>query len=109
MQRGVHTTFEALLAHPDELVVRYASGALKNMSATLQSASVLATSRAHFAVSDRSHDANVEEFRYRRAARTIVRAIGKLSADVRLNRLLRAKERGRRDVGGAPPAVHQVS
>ena len=106
MQRGVHSTLEALLAHPDELVVRYASGALKNMTATLQDAAIL-SQNALSAVGDRSHEANVEEFRYRRAAAIIIRHIQATPPDVRLRRLLRAKERQEKEAirGTATPAA----
>ena len=53
-QRGVHTTFKALLKHDDELVVRYSSGALKNMAATLQSRAILDSQEAERAVHNRS-------------------------------------------------------
>ena len=89
----VHTTLEALLTHADPFVVRYASGALKNMSVTLQEKEHLFSSRAAEAVTERSRSADVEEFRYRMAAARIVKAINNLPPDVRLRRLLKAKER----------------
>ena len=53
LQRGVHSTFEALLAHPDSHVVRYASGALKNMTATLQKPAAIASQNTMRAVAAR--------------------------------------------------------
>lgn len=73
VERRVHTTLEALLVHPDQLVVRYASGALKNISVTLQQGSKLFSSDASQAVQQRSHEADLEEFKYRRAGAAIVR------------------------------------
>jgi hypothetical protein len=73
VERRVHTTLEALLVHPDPYVVRYASGALKNISVTLQQASGLLSSDASEAVQQRSLEADMEEFKYRRAGAAIVR------------------------------------
>lgn len=96
VHRGVHSTLEALLTHPDEMVRHYSSGALKNMTTTLQNVTIVSQTALN-AVGTRSHEANVEEFRYRRAAAVIVRYIQATPADARLERLLRAKEREERE------------
>ena len=85
---GVHMTLEALLEHPDATVLRYVSGALKNISATTQTERANAAEAIH----ERSFEADVEDFRSRRAASAVVRAIQKVSPDVRLRRLHRATE-----------------
>lgn len=89
----MHTTFKALLNHDYELVVRYSSGALKNMAATLQTHAILDSHAAERAVSNRTLEADVEEFQFRRAARIVVKYINNIKPDVRLRRLLHAKQR----------------
>ena len=108
-QWNLHTTFEALLAHPHELIVRYASGALKNMTATLQNAALVDSQNARAAIEKRSDSAELEEFEYKRAAATIVRMIQKMPADVRLERLLRAKERAAYEAKPKKPERSQQS
>ena len=111
----VHTTLEALLMHADPFVVRYASGALKNMSVTLQEKGDLFSQRAAAAVTERSRSADVEEFRYRTAAARIVKAINNMPPDIRLRRLLKAKERqsasasGQKQPAGSAAAASRLN
>lgn len=73
---------------------RYASGALKNMSVTLQKQGTdLFSKDASQAVEQRTREVDIEEFRYKHASSIIIRAINNLPADARLRRLLHAKER----------------
>jgi hypothetical protein len=74
-------------------MLRYASGALKNMTVTLKNAQILSSGRASGAVRARARDADIEEFKYRRAAAVIVRAIQRLPAEVRLRRVMLHDER----------------
>ena len=71
VQRRVHVTLEALLRHPDELVVRYASGALKNIAVTLQDDGRLVSGAAAGAVRTRALQADAEDLRVRHAAAVI--------------------------------------
>ena len=106
--QNVHSTFEALLNHTDPMIVRYASGALKNISVTLQEKEGLFSQQAASAVSERSFEADLEEFKYRRAGAIIVRAINNLGPDARLRRLLKSKERQNKAVAASsklPTAV----
>ena len=84
---------EALLGHADERVIRYASGALKNLtllsgkSASGRDIVELSASASH-AVRQREHEAQLEEFTRRRARRVLGRGVGAMDAPRRLGRLL---------------------
>lgn len=95
---GVETRLEKLVAHSDARVVRYASGALKNLtiaSATMGAPGPQLSATATDAVRRRELEASVEEFTQRRACRAIGRAVGQMDAPTRLKRLLRAPPEAR--------------
>ena len=89
---GVESRLEALVSHSDARVVRYASGALKNLtiaSATMGSAAPQLSSPAKQAVRQRELEANLEEFGRRRALKTIGRSVREMDAPSRLRRILK--------------------
>lgn len=89
---GVESRLEALIAHSDPRVVRYASGALKNLtiaSATMGAAAPQLSAHANQAVRQRERDASREEFSRRRALRTIARRTRDIDASRRMRRVLR--------------------
>lgn len=84
---GVEKRMEALLTHEDPRIVRYASGALKNLTLSADSAAQLSESAtAH--VQQRVQEATVEVFMQRRALRTIGRAALRMDPEQRLACLL---------------------
>ena len=95
-RRGAQETLEALVReHQDTGVVRYAAGALQNMRVALRDAdtAISPSDDVSGAVRERSRAAALEEFRYRRAARAIVRAISRMPPEPRLARVMRAQQR----------------
>ena len=89
---GVESRLEALVSHSDARVVRYASGALKNLtiaSATMGSAAPQLSSPAKQAVRQRELEASLEEFGRRRALKTIGRSVREMDAPSRLRRILK--------------------
>jgi hypothetical protein len=95
---GVEARLEKLVAHEDARVVRYASGALKNLtiaSATMGAPGPQLSATATDAVRRRELEASVEEFMQRRACRAIGRGVGRMDAPSRLQRLLRAPSSAR--------------
>ena len=90
---GVEARLEALVSHSDARVVRYASGALKNLtiaSATMGSPAPQLSATANKAVRAREMEASLEQFSRRRALRVIARRTREMDARARLKRLLRA-------------------
>ena len=89
---GVEARLESLVSHSDPRVVRYASGALKNLtiaSATLGAAAPQLSAHANQAVRERERQATLEQFSRRRADRLISRRTRDIEAPVRLRRVLR--------------------
>ena len=75
---GVEARLEKLVGHQDARVVRYASGALKNLtiaSATMGTPRPQLSARATDAVRTRELEASVEEFMRRRATQAIRRNV----------------------------------
>lgn len=103
-RKEAHTVLESLLGHPSALVVRYASGALQNMMATLQSDTPSYSAHAADAVRQRSLLADVEEFSYRRAAAAITRGVGRMSAGKRLQRVLSGQAKRAAESAKLPPS-----
>ena len=88
-QHGIVPKLEQLASHADPFVVRYASGALRNILATQKRTDALKVSdEAAEAIRRRHHEAKVEEFRTRVAAQRISRAVLRISPDIRLRRML---------------------
>lgn len=89
---GVEGRLEALVAHSDPRVVRYASGALKNLTiagATLGAAAPQLSAHANQAVRQRAHEASLEQFGRKRAMRLISRQAKAMEACTRLRRVSR--------------------
>ena len=90
VQRGYEPRMRALLEHPNAQVVRYAAGALKNLSVTLDAQLDGSTAAV---VEQRTLDAEVEALRYRRAMRRIARGFRTIPPALRLQRVLAAQVR----------------
>ena len=78
MAHGKQARLEELTLHDDPMVVRYASGALKNIQVTLKDSSQAAppiSQKAADAIRQRSLQAELEELTYRHAAKRIGRAV----------------------------------
>ena len=96
---GVEARLEPLLKHADPRVVRYASGALKNLTLASASAGGRApqlSAEASNAVRQRELEAAREAFMHKRARRAIGRGVRRMDSPKRLERLLetRATNRG---------------
>ena len=88
LQHGVREQLSELLNHADDQVIKYAAGALKNISTTTQAD--LDTSATE-AIAKRSKQAAVANFTERRALRVITKHIQAIPPDVRLRRVLQAR------------------
>lgn len=88
----VHLRLEALLGHEDAMIVRYASGALQNITRALHLGDNSLSSHAMAAVQERSREHRREEFVQQRALAQISKAIRDIPADLRERR----QESGRR-------------
>jgi len=88
----VHLRLEALLAHEDAMIVRYASGALQNITRALQLPDDSLSVDAMAAVKERSLEHRREEFVQQRALAQIAKALRDIPADLRERR----HESGRR-------------
>jgi hypothetical protein len=89
---GVESWLEALLTHADPRVVRYASGALKNLtiaSATMGKAAPQLSAHASHAIRQREMEVTLEGFVSRRALRVLGRGAAAMEPKRRLERLLR--------------------
>lgn len=89
---GMESRLEALVSHTDPRVVRYASGALKNLtiaSATVGSKGPQLSASASHAIKQREHEASIEAFVRRRAVRRISRVATGMDPQKRLARLIR--------------------
>ena len=95
---GVEARLETLVSHADPRVVRYASGALKNLtiaSATMGTAAPQLSAHANQAVRQRELEAATDDLRRRRALRTLSRQVQDMDRPARLWRVLRAAEEAR--------------
>ena len=66
LEQGINDSLEGLIDHSDPCVARYATGALKNMATTLQT-QVTESHEATMAIEERTHAAQVDDFKYRRS------------------------------------------
>ena len=89
---GGETRLEALLAHADPRVVRYASGALKNLTLlaarTLGGSGPQLSEQASHAVRQREHEAKLEDFAVQRARRRLSSGVRAMDGPRRIGRLL---------------------
>ena len=98
VRNGTDKRLQELVSHENGQIVRYAAGALKNMSVTLETP--LDTGAVQAAVEQRALDAALEALAYKRATRKIATAFRRIPPMTRLQRLLAAK-------GVAPPVEHR--
>jgi hypothetical protein len=84
VSHDVHLRLEALLQHEDATVVRYASGALKNITRALKVGDLSATTME--AVKMRTLLKRREEWLQRRARERIENAVKKMPLELRLER-----------------------
>lgn len=94
VRHGIHRNLEALLGHADSLIVRYASGALQNITRSLQIHDL--SEYAIEAVKERSLEAEREAWIEARAIRRIARAYRQIPEVKRQARFERAMRRRRR-------------
>ena len=85
---GVDRQLTALLGHEDSNVVKYAAGALKNISSTTQTE---LASEQKGAIELRAREVAVQAFSERRAYRKISKFAANIPSDVRLRRMLTAR------------------
>ena len=88
IQANVSTRLDELVMHENAMIVRYAAGALKNLSAAVPTK---LSEQAQAAVDIRARNCAVELFRYQRACRLLTKWVQRLSPEVRLKRLLAAR------------------
>ena len=92
-QHGLVPKLEQLALRTDPMVVRYASGALRNILATQEATNVELSQEAAEAIGRRQHEAKLEELRVRVATRRISQAVLRIPAGARLRRIV-LHERG---------------
>ena len=85
---GVDGQLTRLLTHVDQTVVKYAAGALKNISTTTQAQ---LDDHANEALEHRSRQVAVEQFSQARGLKVIKRWMQAIPSDVRLRRVLSAR------------------
>jgi hypothetical protein len=85
VSHNVHKRLEGLLGHEDGMVVRYASGALQNITRSLQLPDGL-SDEAMEAVKERSLEHRREEWLHKRALSRISRALTEIPVELRQQR-----------------------
>mmetsp|Transcript_66677 Transcript_66677/g.148816 ORF Transcript_66677/g.148816 Transcript_66677/m.148816 type:complete len:286 (-) Transcript_66677:376-1233(-) len=108
VKHSVHRRLEALLAHSEPMVVRYAAGALKNITDALQMAGL--SEEALAAVQERSQQKRREDFSRNRASSVIASALRAIPETKRQQREAQGiLQRQRRDtlhqIGSESPAL----